>query len=212
MDFRRRDDWFVYPLSRILALVSWLWRGLTEGPLRLFLAVSMGLLFGLLLLALRTSNAASYLSDDPKGCINCHIMAPYYAGWEHSRHRLVANCNDCHVPHDGLFRKFYFKAMDGLRHATVFTLRMEPQVLHLNEAAISVVQRNCVRCHEHQVMNTSMGADLDGRMCWDCHRTTPHGLAQSLSSTPNARRPALPDAGVSGNGRIPRGVPGRKGR
>ena len=32
------------------------------------------------------SRAWSYLSDDPSGCVNCHIMAPYYATWNHSSH------------------------------------------------------------------------------------------------------------------------------
>ena len=32
---------------------------------------------------------------------------------------------DGHVPHDSFIRKYYFKASDGLRHATIFTLRKE---------------------------------------------------------------------------------------
>ncbi len=30
------------------------------------------------------SKAYSYLSDDPEVCINCHVMGPYYATWQHT--------------------------------------------------------------------------------------------------------------------------------
>ncbi|MCF0219863.1 MAG: NapC/NirT family cytochrome c, partial [Muribaculaceae bacterium] len=30
--------------------------------------------------------ATTYLGDDPSACVNCHIMAPYYATWQHSSH------------------------------------------------------------------------------------------------------------------------------
>jgi cytochrome c nitrite reductase small subunit len=155
-----------------------------------------GMLCGLALVAFRTSNAASYLSDDPTACINCHVMVPYYASWERSSHRQVATCNDCHVPQDNKLRTLWFKGMDGLRHATVFTLRREPQTLRLNPAAVPVVQQNCVRCHTHQVMYTNMGSSQRKRNCWDCHREVPHGLTQSLSSTPHVRHPTLPSAGI----------------
>lgn len=64
----------------------------------------------------------SYVSDDPATCVNCHIMRPEYVTWHHSPHREHATCNDCHVPHDNVFRKYYFKGADGMRHATIFTL------------------------------------------------------------------------------------------
>jgi cytochrome c nitrite reductase small subunit len=148
------------------------------------------------------SRAYSYLSDDPETCINCHLMAPQYATWQHSAHREVASCNDCHVPHDNIFRTYYFKAQDGLRHATIFTLRAEPQVIRIKEAGIAVVQENCIRCHtntnervgltEVTYENTLHGA---GKLCWECHRETPHGRVKSLSSTPHARVP-LPGSPV----------------
>ncbi|MFH0893555.1 MAG: NapC/NirT family cytochrome c, partial [Bacteroidota bacterium] len=59
------------------------------------------------------SNAASYLNDEPETCTNCHVMYPYYTSWQHSSHGRVAVCNDCHVPHDNLVRKYLFKANDG---------------------------------------------------------------------------------------------------
>ena len=106
---------------------------------------------GLFLFAFYISNAPSYLSDRPETCVNCHIMAPQYATWSHSAHREVTNCNDCHVPHNNIFNTYYFKAMDGLRHATVFTLRREPQVIFIKSAGKKVVQQNCIRCHSYLI-------------------------------------------------------------
>ncbi len=163
---------------------------------RLILMAVAGLLCGMALLLFRVSNAASYLSDAPETCINCHVMTPYYASWQRSSHREEATCNDCHVPQDNIFRTYYFKATDGMRHTRVFALRQEPQTLVLNPAAVPVIQQNCVRCHEHQIMRTAMGSSANERLCWECHRETPHGLAQSLSSSPHVRRPSLPSAGI----------------
>ncbi|MTI31946.1 cytochrome c nitrite reductase small subunit [Xanthovirga aplysinae] len=180
-----------------------LWNTLIPPPQwRLPVIFVLGAFFSLVAYTLYVSNAVTYLSDDPKACVNCHIMAPQYATWTHSSHRENANCNDCHVPQDNVFRKYFFKAKDGLRHATLFTLRAEPQVIRIHEAGMKVVQENCNRCHSHQNEKVSTyGITLDdvehgkGKLCWDCHREVPHGKVNSLSSTPNARVP-LPESPV----------------
>jgi cytochrome c nitrite reductase small subunit len=158
--------------------------------------VLLGVLTGLAFYILRISNAVSYLSDEPETCINCHVMNPQYATWNHSSHREVAHCNDCHVPHNNAINKYYFKAMDGLRHATIFTLRAEPQVIFIKEAGKAVVQDNCIRCHEKLVTDNAGIARFDSfrhfrtdRACVDCHRETPHGRVNSLASVPNAYIP-----------------------
>jgi len=97
--------------------------------------LALGTLLGLFGFAFYISKAYSYLSDNPKTCVNCHIMAPQYATWTHNSHRQYANCNDCHVPHNNLINKYYFKAKDGMRHASMFTLRLEPQVIRIKEAS-----------------------------------------------------------------------------
>ncbi len=158
--------------------------------------VASGMLVGFGALAIHVGNATSYLSDDPKACMNCHVMAPQFATWERSSHARVTVCNDCHVPHDNLVSKFLFKAMDGARHSFMFTFRMEPQVIRIHDAGASVVQENCIRCHTHQTQNVKEKfVTLDevkhggGKLCWDCHRETPHGRVNSLSSVPDARVP-----------------------
>jgi cytochrome c nitrite reductase small subunit len=209
------------PLGRILGLAVIpsvflvetfvrLARGSMIGKWRIILPAMLGILLGISGVAFRASNATSYLSTAPETCINCHIMTPYYASWSHSRHRMTATCSDCHVPHDNIIKGLLFKGMDGMRHAAVFTLGLEPQILKLNAAAIPVIQKNCIRCHEHQIMNTSMGSSASERLCWECHRETPHGLVQSLSSSPNVRRPTLPTAGMPIETSPPAGTPGVK--
>jgi cytochrome c nitrite reductase small subunit len=156
----------------------------------------LGVLCGLALVIFYTSNAASYLSDKPETCMNCHVMAPQFATWQRGSHGRVATCNDCHVPHDNLVSKYAFKAKDGMRHATMFTFRLEPQVIHIKEAGIDVVQENCKRCHSNLIHLTSItnmtGADSrsgEGVLCWHCHREVPHGRVNSLASVPYARVP-----------------------
>jgi len=151
---------------------------------------------GLFIFSFYISNALSYLGDKPETCVNCHIMAPQYATWYHSSHRENAHCNDCHVPHDNFLNKYYFKAKDGLRHATIFTLRREPQVIFIKEAGREVVHKNCIRCHDGLLTDSRLLAYNRttyefrmGRLCWECHREAPHGRINSLSSVPYARIP-----------------------
>ncbi|HKL31122.1 MAG TPA: NapC/NirT family cytochrome c, partial [Tangfeifania sp.] len=108
-------------------------RFLPPGKWKMPVLIATGVLAGAVVFTFYMSNAHSYLSDKPETCINCHIMAPQYATWNHSSHREWAHCNDCHVPHDNFLNHYYFKAKDGLRHSTVFTLRNEPQVIFIKE-------------------------------------------------------------------------------
>ncbi len=159
-----------------------------------------GVLIGVVVVILRISNATAYLSDDPKACINCHVMFPQYETWLHSSHRENAMCNDCHVPHDSMVKKYVFKAQDGLRHATIYSLRKEPQVIRMHESGQEVVQSNCIRCHEQLLDgNNLIHGDYpqyiqgNAKLCWQCHREVPHGSLRSLSATPYYHVPELLD-------------------
>jgi cytochrome c nitrite reductase small subunit len=163
---------------------------------KLPVVVIIGILTGLIFFTVYAGKATSYLSDKPETCINCHVMYSQFDSWQHSSHARVANCNDCHVPHNNIFSKYYFKATDGLRHSTIFTFRLEPQVIRIKNAGKEVVQENCERCHEgllsfHEtfeaLMNGGKEDEANERLCWDCHRDIPHGRVNSLSSAPNAQ-------------------------
>jgi cytochrome c nitrite reductase small subunit len=152
----------------------------------------LGVLAGAGLFVTYLSRAPSYLSDNPETCVNCHVMTTQYITWQHSSHALVATCNDCHVPHDNVAHHYLFKAQDGLRHAGIFTLRLEPQVIQISQRAVPVVQENCRRCHAAVVENVSSGPHgQTDRLCWDCHREVPHGRSRSLSTTLDTFRPQL---------------------
>lgn len=152
--------------------------------------VIFGSIVGLSTFLAKESEVISYMGDDPKTCVNCHVMTSEYNSWMHSSHREATSCNDCHVPHNNIASKYFFKAKDGLYHATVFTLRNEPQVIFMKEASQEVVQNNCIRCHTNQVTDVKLSSWLDdhkenrtGRKCWECHREVPHGKVHGLSST-----------------------------
>lgn len=173
---------------------------------------ALGVFVGLGLAVANVSRAASYLSDAPEACTNCHVMLPQYATWQHGSHARVAVCNDCHVPHDSFVAHYAFKVRDGLRHSTMFTLRLEPQVIRMSDAAVDVVEDNCRRCHAALVEHVALDEATPGRpRCWHCHRDVPHGDVRSLSATPRIIRPELPHLGLGGGephigGRAPRPV------
>ncbi|ULB34737.1 MULTISPECIES: cytochrome c nitrite reductase small subunit [Proteiniphilum] len=162
-----------------------------------------GAFVGLFAYTFFASRAYSYLSNDPATCVNCHIMGPYYATWMHSSHGRNTTCNDCHVPQDSKVKGYYFKAVDGLRHSAIFTIRGENQAIQAIEASSQVIMDNCIRCHTQ--LNTEFVKigrmdfkevkNMGGNACWDCHRNVPHTLSRSLSSTPNARVP-MPESNV----------------
>ena len=162
-------------------------------PWRRPVFILAGIFFGLAAFVLYISNAVSYLGDRPETCINCHVMIPHYANWAHNAHRRVATCNDCHVPHNNIANKYFYKATEGLHHATAFTLRLEHQVIIMEKEEREMVQQNCIRCHEKTVKKTFMYAIqsnyhnwLENRWCLDCHRETPHSRVNGLASTPYA--------------------------
>jgi cytochrome c nitrite reductase small subunit len=181
-------NWFRSTVTALTPPPSW----------RIPVIITLGIFAGIGLVVLRLSNAVSYLSDDPRTCVNCHVMSPQFATWQHSSHMRVATCSDCHVPHDNVLHKYAFKAQDGMRHAYVFTFRLEPQVIQIKEAGKAAVQENCIRCHTHLVDRINAGTVTlaaaqhgAGHLCWDCHRETPHGRVNSLASAPYARVPRL---------------------
>lgn len=141
--------------------------------------------------------AHTYLADDPAACVNCHIMAPYYATWMHSSHSRHATCNDCHVPHENAVKKWAFKGFDGMKHVLAFVTHAEKDAIAAQPMSSRVIMDNCIRCHTQ--LNTEfvktgridymLARAGEGKVCWDCHRDVPHGGVNSLSSTPNALVP-----------------------
>lgn len=139
------------------------------------------------------SKAHSYLSTDPKACINCHVMNTQYATWQHSSHAQTATCVECHLPTKGFVRKYMAKARDGFNHSVAFTFNTYGNNLRISEDGAKRVQENCVICHDQLVSTMIQSGITQGtshikkdtqRKCWSCHIDVPHGRARGLSSIP----------------------------
>jgi len=140
------------------------------------------------------SNMLSYLSSDPKVCVNCHTMNTHYATWQHSSHRDKVSCVDCHLPRDSFVGKMIAKAKDGYNHSVAMTLKNYGYNLRVSHGAASRIQDNCISCHgeivsrmmENSRLYTKGDSHVQmGRRCWDCHRGVPHGLTRNLTTAQN---------------------------
>jgi len=128
---------------------------------RLPVVILLGVIIGLGLYILRISNAVSYLSDNPETCINCHVMNPQYATWNHS---------------------------------VAFTMETYDPAMKISDYGAKRVQENCMSCHGSLASIITENADKyhsfdepyveNGRKCWDCHKSVPHGKVRSVTSTP----------------------------
>lgn len=127
------------------------------------------------------AKGASYLSNDPQACGNCHIMREVLKDWQSGDHHHVAVCNDCHVPHHPV-QKWLFKCLNGFHHSYAFTLTEAPVVIQAAPLSQAVVQKNCERCHQSLLeghlsrVSSSLGADQEAELprCVTCHRQVGH--------------------------------------
>jgi cytochrome c nitrite reductase small subunit len=142
------------------------------------LACALGIPVGIGAFTFVYAKGFSYLSSDPRACVNCHVMNEQYAAWMKSGHHHTATCVECHLPPAGL-AKWLAKADHGFRHSTAFTLQNFKEPIEITPADRMLVQENCVRCHADLVhaifaMPGPRSAGLD---CLHCHAATGHGVA-----------------------------------
>ena len=140
------------------------------------LGVLVGLTAGLGAFTFSYGEGTSYLSDDPRACVNCHIMRDVYEGWLRSSHHAVATCNDCHVPHD-FAGKWLSKARNGFNHSYAFTTGRFPEPIRITPRNAGLLEENCVACHATAVHNLTVmrAATPEGGDCVRCHRAVGHG-------------------------------------
>jgi len=153
--------------------------------LSLLASTLIGMFVGSGLFTFFTAHGASYISNDPSVCVNCHVMRDEFQGWQHASHHAVAVCNDCHLPHDNAVHKLYVKASNGYHHSEAFTLMNFAEPIRIKPSNAQVLEANCLRCHGAFVdAITSHGtlgvptdpeqqADLYG--CVRCHQEVGHG-------------------------------------
>lgn len=139
---------------------------------------TMGLAFGVVAYTFVYAKGASYLTNDPKACVNCHVMQEQYDGWINSSHRSVATCNDCHAPSD-FIGKYSTKALNGFWHSFYFTTGNYPDPIQITERNRKIADNACRKCHADIVEtiegpNTKHHKEADKTSCIRCHRSVGH--------------------------------------
>jgi cytochrome c nitrite reductase small subunit len=153
--------------------------------LSLAASIFVGMFAGTGLFTFFTAHGASYLSNDPSVCVNCHVMREEFDGWQHASHHAAAVCNDCHLPHDNAAHKLFVKASNGYHHSEAFTLMNFHDPIRIKPSNAQVLESNCLRCHgeitSEMTAHGTLGvptdptqqADLYG--CVRCHQEVGHG-------------------------------------
>lgn len=108
--------------------------------------IAVGLTLGLGAYTFGYARGASYLTNDPAACANCHVMTEHFDAWAKSSHRAVAVCNDCHAPHN-LIGKYATKARNGFWHSFYFTTGRYPQPLRITPRDSVITEATCRYCH-----------------------------------------------------------------
>ncbi|HEY6867903.1 MAG TPA: NapC/NirT family cytochrome c, partial [Candidatus Eisenbacteria bacterium] len=84
------------------------------------------------------------VSSTPQFCGTCHIMKPYYASWQHSKHNQIA-CVDCHIsPGIGAEVRKKYEALSMVVKYFTGTYGTNPWA-EVDDAA-------CLRCHERRLL------------------------------------------------------------
>jgi cytochrome c nitrite reductase small subunit len=162
------------------------------------LVVSFGVALGLGLFTFSYAEGLSYFSSDPAACVNCHAMREQFDGWNHSTHKAVATCNDCHTPHR-FPDKWIVKGINGFNHSWAFTTGNYPDPIRIKGFNAAIAHENCVACHTTMVgeINHSVAAPITAEPelnCVRCHGNVGHG-------NPNrAQAPAAPDVNQATSG------------
>lgn len=153
----------------------------------LALALGAGVLAGVAGFTFHYAAGLSYLSNDPKACVNCHIMNDQFDAWRKGPHHAVAGCNDCHVPPQ-FPAKYIAKARNGYHHSMGFTFQSSvpdapgarvvfEEPIQIKATNSQILQDNCLRCHGDFVHDIVRGATWDDNAirCVHCHRGVGHG-------------------------------------
>jgi cytochrome c nitrite reductase small subunit len=138
------------------------------------IVVLLGVLFGVGGYTAVYAEGLSYLSSNPKACVNCHIMTSEYDSWQKGSHHAVATCVDCHLPH-GFFGKWAAKGLNGFNHSKAFTLQNFEEPIEIKPLNSRILQRSCLRCHAALVDEMVGLQDPEAVQCVHCHRSIGHG-------------------------------------
>jgi cytochrome c nitrite reductase small subunit len=148
-------------------------RGLFAGAI--LLAVLVGVAAGIGGFTFVYANGGSYLTDDPRACVNCHVMTDQFQAWQVSSHRAVAACNDCHTPSSSLWSKYFVKALNGYHHSSAFTTGRFHEPIAISKRNRAVTEQQCRACHAELVASIdTVHSERDALSCTRCHASVGH--------------------------------------
>ncbi|TBR21335.1 hypothetical protein EPO15_10580 [bacterium] len=110
-----------------------------------------------------------HYSESPSFCNSCHIMAPYYEAWRHSKHNKVA-CVECHyapVENVSEFKQLLYKKYQNLSQVAKYVTRT-----YNSKPFAEVEDASCLRsgCHSTRLLEGKV--DIKGGLARFDHR--PH--------------------------------------
>jgi cytochrome c nitrite reductase small subunit len=148
---------------------------MTRGVIVGVLAVVVGTALGIGAYTFVYARGASYLTNDPAACLNCHIMREQYDGWIAGSHRAVAVCNDCHAPHGSVMAKYAVKAENGFWHSFAFTTGRFHEPIQIRARNRAVTEGACRHCHGAIADAIATHAGGPGAVeCIRCHASVGH--------------------------------------
>jgi cytochrome c nitrite reductase small subunit len=144
--------------------------------MRLLLNSFLGILVGVCGYTFYYAQGASYLSNDPQACVNCHIMRSQFESWEKASHHAIATCGDCHVPH-GFIGKWAAEADNGYFHSLAFTLWNFREPIRIKPRHVGALNANCLHCHRDFVREITAHRVINDEelYCVRCHDGVGHG-------------------------------------
>jgi cytochrome c nitrite reductase small subunit len=145
--------------------------------LALLLGALLGVAVGVGAYTFGYARGASYFTNDPAACANCHVMSEQYDGWRKSSHHAVAVCNDCHTP-PGFLPKYFTKASNGFWHSFYFTTGDFPDPIRIRPRNREVTEAACRKCHQDivEAIDVAHGAarGQERAECLRCHNSVGH--------------------------------------
>jgi cytochrome c nitrite reductase small subunit len=143
--------------------------------LPLVAGIAFGVLLGIGGFTFIYARGASYLTNDPAACANCHVMRDYYSAWQKSSHRSVAVCNDCHTP-AGFIPKYFTKAKNGFWHSYYFTTGSYPDNIQITPGNREIADVACQKCHATFTQLMAPGPHGQPTGCVRCHGAVGHRM------------------------------------
>ncbi len=119
------------------------------------------------------AHGAAYMTNDPKACMNCHVMANHFNAWTKSSHHAVAVCNDCHTP-KGVVNKYFTKALNGWNHSVAFTTGNFHEPIQITKRNGAITEQSCRKCHTDVVHQIDVTTENEPFSCVRCHSTVGH--------------------------------------